>query len=147
MSLSLEDRYEYGGDLEFWLYLLIPPMMAGMMIPILNKLYLILATKLNNWENHKTESEQSVGKKWLCYRFERGTSSKRSKLQSITRCSLHSHDLLTDSILLKICVNRTPSLFQHVGLWSSSERKRMNLRNVLKWNKIPSFKQSDTFVP
>ena len=57
MSLSLEDRYEYGGDLEFWLYLLIPPMMAGMMIPILNKLYLILATKLNNWENHKTESE------------------------------------------------------------------------------------------
>ena len=42
---------------------------------------------------------------------------------------------------------RTPSLFQHVGLWSSSERKRLNLRNVLKWNQIPSFKQSDTFVP
>ena len=56
MSLSLSDRYEYGNDMEFWLYLLIPPMMAGMMIPILDKLYLKLATLLNKWENHKTES-------------------------------------------------------------------------------------------
>jgi hypothetical protein len=56
MSLSLSDRHIYGSDIEFWLYLLIPPILCGGLIPLLNLLYLKLATKLNDWENHKTES-------------------------------------------------------------------------------------------
>ena len=56
MSLSLSDRHVYGSDIQFWLYLLIPPILCGGLIPLLNVLYLKLATKLNDFENHKTES-------------------------------------------------------------------------------------------
>ena len=56
MSLSLSDRHVYGSEIEFWLYLLIPPILCGVLIPVLNVLYLKLATLLNNFENHKTES-------------------------------------------------------------------------------------------
>lgn len=56
MSLSLSDRHVYGSDIQFWLYLLIPPILCGALIPMLDMMYLKLATLLNSWENHKTES-------------------------------------------------------------------------------------------
>ena len=56
MSLSLSDRHIYGSDIQFWLYLLIPPILCGALIPMLDMMYLKLATLLNSWENHKTES-------------------------------------------------------------------------------------------
>ena len=38
-----------------------------------------------------------------------------------------------------------PSLFQHIGVWSSSPRKRRGTRNSLRRGESPVFKQSDTF--
>ena len=72
MSLSLSDRHVYGSDIQFWLYLLIPPILCGGLIPLLNVLYLKLATKLNDFENHKTESSYQfnlIGKIQQCFFF------------------------------------------------------------------------------
>ena len=38
-----------------------------------------------------------------------------------------------------------PSLFQHIGVWSSSPRKRRGTRNSLRRGESLVFKQSDTF--
>ena len=57
MSLDLSDRDRYGDDVLFWAYLLIPPVTFGALIPVLDVLFNKVATVLNNWENHRTESE------------------------------------------------------------------------------------------
>jgi hypothetical protein len=55
MSLDVYDSRHYG-DASFWVYLLLPPLAYGFMIPVLDALYKRLATQLNKWENHETES-------------------------------------------------------------------------------------------
>ena len=55
MSLDVYDSRHYG-DASFWVYLLLPPLAYGFMIPLLDALYKRLATQLNKWENHETES-------------------------------------------------------------------------------------------
>ena len=57
MSLDLSDRDRYGNDVLFWLYLLIPPITFGALIPVLDFFFNKVATVLNDWENHRTESE------------------------------------------------------------------------------------------
>ena len=55
MALNVYDSRHYG-DSSFWAYLLLPPLAYGFMIPVLDALYKRLATQLNKWENHETES-------------------------------------------------------------------------------------------
>ena len=55
MSLDMYDQKHYG-DISFWAYLLLPPLTYGFMIPLLDAMYKKLATWLNRWENHRTET-------------------------------------------------------------------------------------------
>jgi len=43
-------------DVKFWFYFLITPILYGLLIPLFDHIYTKLAKKMNNWENHKTES-------------------------------------------------------------------------------------------
>ena len=43
-------------DWDFWFYLIITPVLYGLLIPILDNVFTRMAKKLNGWENHKTES-------------------------------------------------------------------------------------------
>ena len=42
---------------EYWLVLILPPATYGALIPLLDALFSRLARRLNEWENHRTESE------------------------------------------------------------------------------------------
>eukprot|EP00505_MAST-04D_sp_SCG-Rhode-Island_P002053 Stramenopile-MAST_4_protein_2053 len=56
MSLDMYDQSHYG-DVSFWVYLLLPPLTYGFMIPALDAVYKMVAKCLNRWENHRTESD------------------------------------------------------------------------------------------
>lgn len=46
-----------GLDWQFWFYFLITPMLYGLLIPVLDYLFTKCARRMNNWENHKTETQ------------------------------------------------------------------------------------------
>ena len=55
LPLELKDLGKFGEPL-FWAYLMIPPLLFGLLIPGLGKLNKLLSTRLNDMENHRTES-------------------------------------------------------------------------------------------
>lgn len=43
-------------DWDFWFYLLITPVLYGLLVPLFDQIYTRMAIRLNVWENHKTDS-------------------------------------------------------------------------------------------
>ncbi|OWZ19357.1 Anoctamin protein [Phytophthora megakarya] len=58
-TISLEDLQalmKLGVRWDFWIYLLLTPILYGLLIPVLDSAFTRAARCLNNWENHRTES-------------------------------------------------------------------------------------------
>ncbi|RLN91184.1 hypothetical protein BBJ28_00004762 [Nothophytophthora sp. Chile5] len=58
-TVSLEDLRalaRIGVSWSFWVYLLLTPVLYGLLIPVLDFAFTRAARALNNWENHRTES-------------------------------------------------------------------------------------------
>ncbi|KAG7390984.1 hypothetical protein PHYPSEUDO_006119 [Phytophthora pseudosyringae] len=58
-TITLEDLralVQLGVRWDFWVYLLLTPILYGLLIPVLDAAFTRAARSLNNWENHRTES-------------------------------------------------------------------------------------------
>ncbi|GMF56668.1 unnamed protein product [Phytophthora fragariaefolia] len=58
-TITLEDLQalaRLGVRWDFWVYLLLTPILYGLLIPVLDAAFTRAARLLNNWENHRTES-------------------------------------------------------------------------------------------
>ncbi|EGZ17182.1 hypothetical protein PHYSODRAFT_503593 [Phytophthora sojae] len=58
-TITLEDIQHLarlGVRWDFWVYLLLTPLLYGLLIPVLDAAFTRAARSLNNWENHRTES-------------------------------------------------------------------------------------------
>ncbi|KAL3668845.1 hypothetical protein V7S43_006137 [Phytophthora oleae] len=58
-TITLEDLQalaHLGVRWDFWIYLLLTPILYGLLIPVLDAAFTRAARSLNNWENHRTES-------------------------------------------------------------------------------------------
>eukprot|EP00644_Phytophthora_capsici_P004735 jgi/Phyca11/546038/estExt2_Genewise1Plus.C_PHYCAscaffold_190551 len=58
-TITLEDLQalaHLGVRWDFWVYLLLTPILYGLLIPVLDAAFTRAARSLNNWENHRTES-------------------------------------------------------------------------------------------
>ncbi|KAL4105623.1 hypothetical protein PRIC1_003683 [Phytophthora ramorum] len=58
-TITLEDLQalaQLGVRWDFWIYLLLTPVLYGLLIPVLDATFTRAARSLNNWENHRTES-------------------------------------------------------------------------------------------
>ncbi|GMF29822.1 unnamed protein product [Phytophthora lilii] len=58
-TITLEDLRalaKLGVRWDFWIYLLLTPILYGLLIPVLDAAFTRAARSLNNWENHRTES-------------------------------------------------------------------------------------------
>lgn len=54
---NLRQLAAIGMDADFWFYLLITPVLYGLLIPALDVGFTALARRLNDWENHETETQ------------------------------------------------------------------------------------------
>lgn len=54
---NLKQLADIGMDADFWFYLLITPALYGLLIPALDVGFMALARRLNDWENHETETQ------------------------------------------------------------------------------------------
>jgi hypothetical protein len=58
-TITLEDLQalaQLGVRWDFWIYLLLTPILYGLLIPVLDAAFTRAARSLNTWENHRTES-------------------------------------------------------------------------------------------
>ncbi|ETK85223.1 hypothetical protein L915_09887 [Phytophthora nicotianae] len=53
---ELQALAQLGVRWDFWIYLLLTPILYGLLIPVLDAAFTRAARFLNNWENHRTES-------------------------------------------------------------------------------------------
>lgn len=57
-SLSRVNAYfSSRGGSAWWVVMLVPPLIIGLLVPLLDNLFGALADRINDWENHATESQ------------------------------------------------------------------------------------------
>jgi anoctamin-8 len=56
MTLANFKKLSALADADFWFYFLITPILYGLLIPMMDFLFTKIARKMNNWENHRTET-------------------------------------------------------------------------------------------
>lgn len=54
---NLRQLIDVGMRADFWFYLLLTPVLYGLLIPALDVIFTKLARRLNDWENHETETQ------------------------------------------------------------------------------------------
>lgn len=54
---NLKQLADLGMNANFWFYLLITPVLYGLLIPVFDVAFTTLARRLNDWENHETETQ------------------------------------------------------------------------------------------